>query len=290
MDELTAVTRARQFIRQVGINSIPIEIDLCLKAAKAIRKVRHDFPDNVSGNTTLIAGRHCIFVNGHHTLERQRFTILHEIAHILLGLSSIHESLIKTDVLMGYARRPMEEICCDAFAAECLLPYDFFKKDVDRLSVEFASIEQLAADYEASLTSTGSRFALVNAAPCAFVLAESGIVRYVSRSLAMRELKCWIKTGMSLPPGSAAQKIRSGHAVNSPIEVDAELWIDDPPQEGLYLLEEARLLSEWDQTLSLLWFDESSESNDSIIDDMEDNGGLEELDGILQWPSKKRRR
>src|SRR3989442_4678295 len=124
MDELTAAIRARQFIRQVGISSIPVEMGLCLKEAKAIHKARHDFPDDVSGNTTLIAGRHCIFVNGRHTLERQRFTILHEIAHIHLGLPSIHDSLIKTAVLMGYAKRPPEEICCDAFAAECLLPYD----------------------------------------------------------------------------------------------------------------------------------------------------------------------
>src|SRR5262249_13200133 len=127
MDERTAVTRARQFIRQVGIDSIPVKMGLCLQAAKAIREIRHDFPDNVSGNTTLISGRHCIFVNGRHTLERQRFTILHEIAHIFLCLPSIHDSLIKTAILMGYTKRPLEEICCDAFAAECLLPYDFFK-------------------------------------------------------------------------------------------------------------------------------------------------------------------
>jgi Zn-dependent peptidase ImmA (M78 family) len=116
----------------------------------------------VSGNTTLISGRHCIFVNGRHTLERQRFTILHEIAHILLCLPSIHDSVIRSAILMGYTKRPPEEICCAAFAAECLLPYDFFKKDVHRYPVGFGSVEQLAADYEASLTCTGSRCAVVN--------------------------------------------------------------------------------------------------------------------------------
>jgi hypothetical protein len=290
MDELIAVTQARQFIRLVEINSIPVEMDLCLKAAKAIRKVRHDLPDNVSGNTTLITGRHCIFVNGRHTPERQRFTILHEIAHIVLGLPSNHESTLKTATLMSYARRPPEEICCDAFAAECLLPYDFFKKAVDQYPVGFGSVGQLAADYEASLACTGSRFAVVNEAPCAFVLAESGVVRYVSYSKPMRELKCWIKTGMPLPLGSAAHKVRSGHILDGPIEVDAEFWIDNLRRDGMSLLEEAKLLSEWDQTLSLLWVDESSDNGDGVFDDMNDDGGLKELDGILPWPSKKRRR
>jgi hypothetical protein len=290
MDEFTAVVRARQFIRQAGVNAIPVEMDSYLHAAKAIYKVRHDLPDDVSGNTTLIAGRHCIFVNGGHTLERQRFTILHEIAHIVLGLPSVHNSLIKTAVLMSYARRPPEEVCCDAFAAECLLPHDFFKRAVDRQTIGFSGVGQLAEDYRASLTCTGSRYALVNEAPCAFVLAESGIVRYVSSSQGMRERGGWIRIGMSLPQGSAAQQIRSGHILDGPIEVNADVWMDDARRGGPYILEEAWLLPEWDQVLSLLWFEEDSGSGDDVFDDMDDDGGLEELDGILPWPSKKRRR
>jgi len=290
MDEFTAVLRARQFIRQAGISSIPVEMDSYLKAVKAICKFRDDFPDDVSGHTTLIAGRHCIFVNGKHMLERQRFTILHEIAHIVLGLPSIHDSLIRTAVLMSYAKRPLEEVCCDAFAAECLLPHDFFKKAVDRQSIGFSGVGQLAGDYRASLTCTGSRYALVNEAPCAFVLAESGIVRYVSSSKSMRERGGWIRIGMSLPQESAAQQVRSGQSLDGPMEVNTDVWMDNTRRGDPYLLEEARLLPEWDQVVSLLWFEEDSGGNDDIDDDIDDNGRLKELDGILPWPSKRRRR
>jgi Zn-dependent peptidase ImmA (M78 family) len=152
MHEFTAVVRARELVRQVGITAIPVGMDHYLKAAKASCRVRHDFPDDVSGNTTPIAGQHCIFVNGRHSLERQRFTILHEIAHIVLKLPSVHESLIKSATLMSYAKRPPEEVCCDAFAAECLLPHGFFKKDVDRQDMGLDSVEKLATAYQASLT------------------------------------------------------------------------------------------------------------------------------------------
>ena len=87
--------------------------------------------------------------------------------------------------------------------------------------------------------------------------------------------------------GSAAQKARSGHMVDGPIEVEVELCIDAPRRDGMYLLEEAQLLvREWDQILSLLWIEEGLRAT-MIFDDRDDNGGLEELDGILPWPSKK---
>jgi hypothetical protein len=290
MNELTAVVKAREFIRRLKLNAVPVDIERCLQEANASCKICYDLANDEAGYTAPIAGKQRIFVNGRQTRERQRFTILHEIAHIVLCLPSIHDSILKTTTLMSYACRPQEEVCCDAFAAECLLPYDIFKNDVDRHQIGFESIEQLAADYRASLTCTGSRYAVVNAAPCAFVLSEAGVVRYVSSSQSMKERRCWIKIGMPLPKGSAAQKIRAGGSIDGSIEISAELWIDDPKRGDDYLLEEARLLPEWDQVLSLLWFEEDSEGSDDIGDDREDDGGLKELDGILPWPSKKRRR
>lgn len=290
MNELTAVVKAREFIRRLKLNAIPVDMKPCLQEANATCKICYDFADDEAGNTARISGKPRIFINGQNTRERQRFTTLHEIAHIVLGLPSIHDSMLKTATLMSYVKRPPEEVCCDAFAAECLLPYDFFKKDVDRYSIGFESVEQLAAAYQASWTCTGSRYAVVNTVPCAFVLSQAGVVRYVSSSQSMQERKCWIKTGMALPKGSVAQKVRSGDIVDGPIEVDAGLWIDDPRRGDDYVLEEARFLPEWDQVLSLLWFEEGAENGGSVFDEEEDEGLLEELDGILPWPSKRRRR
>ena len=95
---------------------------------------------------------------------------------------------------------------------------------------------------------------------------------------------------MSLPQGSAAQKVRSGQNLDGPIEVNTDVWMDNTRRGTPYLLEETRLLPEWDQVLSLLWFEEDSEGSDDIVDDMDDDGRLKELDGILPWPSKRRRR
>jgi hypothetical protein len=90
MDEFTAVLRAREFVKNASIGSIPVDLRKYLDIIKAECKVEYDFDDDQSGETTVIAGRRCIFINGLHSSERQRFTTLHEIAHVVLELPSIH--------------------------------------------------------------------------------------------------------------------------------------------------------------------------------------------------------
>jgi hypothetical protein len=107
----------------------------------------------------------------------------------------------------------------------------------------------------------------------------------------MRERGCWINVGMPLPAGSAAQKVCAGHITNDPVAVEMDRWVENPRRGDAFLLEEARLLAEWDQVISLLWIEERhGGSSHDASDDMDDDGGIEELDGILPWPSKKRRR
>ena len=55
--------------------------------------------------------------------------------------------------------------------------------------------------------------------------------------------------------------------------------------------EEAILLRDWNQCLSLIWFDESLTPVRERWDEDEDKQPLlKELDGTLPWPSKSRRR
>lgn len=289
MDEVDAVWRARKFIEQAAIDSIPVDLSRYLSVAETRYKVRDDLDDDEAGRTTVIAGKRYIFVNGRHSPEKQRFTALHEIAHIVLDLPSTHEQGVNTGTLYRYTKRPKEEVLCDVFAAECLLPADFFKKDLDQLSMGFDSVRELATNYEASLTSTGSRFAFLQEEPCAFVLMEAGKVRYVSSSKQMRERKGWITIGMDIPQGSVARHILDGLRVDGPTEVDASLWLEGQRRRGAALLEDALPLGEWDQILSLLWF-ESDEDMGTEDEEDDDEPTLKELDGILPWPSKSRRR
>jgi hypothetical protein len=232
-------------------------------------------------------GKHYICVNAKDKPERRRFTICHEIAHIALGLTSEHQ---QSPWSGSYVRKSPEEIWCDVFASELLLPYQLFKPLADCAVIGFISIDKLAGDFVASVTATGSRFATVLNAPCAFVLSEQGKVRYMSRSTTLREAYAWIAPQSDLPRDSLSARVRAGDTWDDAGEVDADLWFENW-QRGGALLEEARHLSQWDQTLTLLWFeDEKVPPVRDRANRDEDDERLRELDGILPWPGKTRRK
>ena len=293
MDEFRTIVRAREFVRDAGNDSVPVDIERLATAAKARIKVAYDLADDESGQSTRFKGKHVIIVNGNHSEERQRFTVLHEIAHIVLGLPSQHHgATLKIDVLLRYGRRPEEEVLCDIFAAECLLPYDLFVRQVADRDISLDTVKSLAEEYKASLTATGSRFALNANEPCAFVLSEEGRTRYVSRSKYLSELKGWINSNVPVPQGSVAHRlIQSDSKTEDYDQLPTEVWFDGGIRNRPLVEEEAILLREWNQCLSLIWFDESLKPVRDRWDEDEDNEPLlKELDGTLPWPSKSRRR
>lgn len=292
MDEFSAILRARQLIAEAVIKSAPVDIEkyVRLPTVNGVLQIDYDLPDDQAGSTTIISGKNCIFVNGRHSPQRQRFTALHEVGHIVLKLPSCHSQGLKTKDLFSYQSKALEEIFCDVFAAELLLPEPLFRRDVRQEEIGFSAIEKLASKskYDASLTSTGSRFAVLNDQPCAFVLAESGVVRYVSYSLSMRKLKCWVPTRLCVHADTLTAKILNGSTETGPIEIEGSSWFENDKFQKHWLLEDVRLLREWNQSLTLLWF----EDTDAEEDFAEDYGQptLQELDGVLPWPSKRRRK
>ena len=293
MNEFPTILKAREFLRHAGNPSVPVDIKRLAAAANAKMKVAYDLADDESGQTTQFKDKHIIIVNGNHREERQRFTVLHEIAHIVLGLPSQHHgSTLKTEVLLRYARRPEEEVLCDVFAAECLLPYHPFASHVSGTDISLDAVKSFAQEYKASLTTTGSRFALNANEPCAFVLIEDGRIRYVSRSKYLNEMKGWINFNVSVPEGSVAQRLLQGSSRTEDYdEISTDVWFDGGIKNRPLVAEEAILLQQWNQCLSLIWFDESLTPVRERWDEDEDKKPLlKELDGTLPWPSKSRRR
>jgi Zn-dependent peptidase ImmA (M78 family) len=244
-----------------------------------------DLPGDQPGYSTNIADRPCIFVNANDSVERRRFTICHEIAHVVLNLPSEHADTSELD----YSKRPLNEVLCDVFAAELLLPYGQFKPMADACNVGFADLDELAQKFEASVTSTGSRFAAAVDLPCAFVLSQAGRVRYVSRSKALREAGAWISLGSPVPSSSSAHAARTQRETHTS-ETPADVWFTDWRRGGT-LIEESRYLLNWDQSLTLIWFDDDQVCDASFdAHDGSEEPLLRELDGVLPWPGKSRRR
>ena len=289
MDELTAVLRARSLVNKVAPPTFPVDLQLYADEANARIKIAKDLGDDEDGFSMMRPdGGFGICVNGDQSAERQRFTICHELAHIILELPSQHAG----DPAWSYSKRAPNEVLCDVFAAELLLPYKLFKPLVDAADPSIAEISALARQFEASLLATGSRFAALSRLPCAFVLSQGGKIRYASRSTSLRDARGWISLGVELPDGSVARACRDGRCSAGPDEIDCEIWFPDWENDGT-LVEEAVRVPAYDQIYSLLWFE--GEDNlmaraDSRETREEDLNGLVELDGNLPWPGRSRRR
>lgn len=292
--EASAITRAWDFQREACIIDVPVALEKYLAVANAELHVRDNLKDTEAGQTFAIGDRHIIVVNGRHSPERQRFTVLHELAHIRLGLPSKHGQSISVNELIRYTGRPREEILCDVFASECLLPRQFFLPDVRKRPCTFRSVEELTERYCASLAATGSRFTAYNENPCAWILADDKRVRYVSCSPSLREIGFFLKAGTEVPAKSVLGRIMAGAGDVTPgvaEVIPAYLWINSDCDGVEEFSETAILSSAYSQGLALLSAEDApARDRDQPEKAREEDELLPELDGILKFPGRRRRR
>ena len=289
MDDTDVRQKARAFIAKVDTSNIREDLSPYVTAANAKVK-KNELGEGESGYTiTKANGKHIITVNSLETEERQRFTICHEIAHIVLGLESSHEEVPS----WSYAKRHPNEIACDTFAAELLMPYKQWLSIAPSEEPSLELIQKMAQFFGASFPAAASRFASLSDMPCAFVTMERGQVSYAARSTALRNVGAWISPRSKIPVGSVAHQIRSFRSNSTKTgEVPQDLWFDSL-EKGLYILELSRHYARTDTTISLLWFNSNKLPNREVSrfeTRTEGDGGLTELTGELPWPGRSKRR
>jgi Zn-dependent peptidase ImmA (M78 family) len=290
IDELAIRAAARQFMADLDLSNISNDLSVYTRKVKA-RLDTEELGEGESGYTlTKRDGSSVIIVNELERRERQRFSTCHELGHLVLGLKSDHRETPS----WSYAKRDENEIACDIFASELLMPYEAFKGDVDRAEPSFELIEGLRARYGVSFSACASRLAAVTQYPCAFVLMSSSVIRYASRSMALRQLNAWIAPKSPIPEGSVAYRlIRDREFSGEDAAVCQDVWFQDWPQ-GYDLIELAKHYPDYDETFSLLWFEQDSGPDEPVknfagVPAQEDDGGLKELDGVLSFSKRVRR-
>lgn len=114
--------------------------------------VTQKFPDKKSGEIKKKDGEYCIFINGKHSYERNRFTLAHELAHyklhkdILDKDSSITDFVGETSAITlsrdKSQTRDSQEIEADQLAADILMPEDEFVRvwNEKNTAMEVASV------------------------------------------------------------------------------------------------------------------------------------------------------
>lgn len=152
-----AKRKAEELLNLAKVKSAPVDVERLAKLVRA--RIHYEkLDDAISGMVTRTEdGAAVIGVNTFHSPVRQRFTIAHEIGHLLL-----HEELLHIDRKFPIALRSAtasmgtdsNEIEANQFAAELLMPGFLLQADVHALMEEGVepedAVDTLASEYEVS--------------------------------------------------------------------------------------------------------------------------------------------
>ncbi len=157
-----AEEKARQLIGNVGTCELPIPVER-IAAEHGAQLAYVTLEPDVSGLLFREEGRVVIGVNSRHPPVRQRFTIAHEIGHLMMhdGRPMFIDRLVRVNARDGSIGG--EELDANSFAAELLMPRD-------RVDIELAPLlaaggqidpgslaEQLAVRFGVSAQAMGYR-------------------------------------------------------------------------------------------------------------------------------------
>jgi len=285
MDETVAIARARKLLKDAGITNVPVDVE-SLALAAGFKVSRKELPDGEAGSTFERRGQKHIWVNQNDSLARQRFTILHEIAHHVLELPSKHGDKVPAHELERFTGRHPEEVLCDVFAAECLVPWQLIQPKAEEKDFTLEHLTELAGEFQASRACIASRFVQASNDYLAFVVAEDGVIKYSIVSKALRQAKVWLNIDIPLPRESAAAEALA-EGIGGQYEVDGEGtdWSHSDDARRFACFEQATFFAPTRQTQSIIIFEELELRPASIgYHAPDDNDGLlEELDGHPGW-------
>ncbi len=149
--------KARELLHQAKVRKVPVPVDLLARRIGAIIHFE-PFQGQVSGmvhrqpNGTTVIG-----VNSSHPITRQRFTIAHELGHLLLHRDeNLH---VDEKAPIGFRNEESSlatndsEIEANQFAAELLMPVDLLTKEIKSLPEELEpeqAVTRLADRFQVS--------------------------------------------------------------------------------------------------------------------------------------------
>ncbi|WP_186136213.1 ImmA/IrrE family metallo-endopeptidase [Burkholderia gladioli] len=151
---------------KAGVEDAPVPVEE-IAAMVGARVTYNDFQNEISGLLLRRSQSIVIGVASEQSEARQRFTIAHEIGHLLLheGEELHVDADFRVNLRSSASSRAddVTEIEANAFAASLLMPIEFLKKDVARMRIDVEDcdqIEQLANKY--GVSAQAMTFRLIN--------------------------------------------------------------------------------------------------------------------------------
>lgn len=142
---------AQKVLKECGVSAPPVDLKKIVEA-KGYEYMEVDtFPDEVSALFIAKDGKNYAFVNSRHHPNRRRFSLAHELGHIILrhdveDLEEVPSIDAPPESMRHYSSGDPREKEANIFASALLMPIEMLKKE----HAKGADIEKLAAVFAVS--------------------------------------------------------------------------------------------------------------------------------------------
>lgn len=278
-----AKQKAEAFLRENGINELPVDPFAIAANHDIIVKAKPDVEAGVSGMLLRHGDTFGILYATHIQSEGfQRFSVAHELGHYFLdghvdhlllkdGIHSSHAGFVSTD---SY------ELEADHFAAGLLMPAALFRRALGRWSPGLSVIESMAELCHTSLTATAIRYAELSEDAVAVIMSTGSTIDYgfLSNSMKLLPELTWPRKGSAVPAGTETTRFnkspeRIAQAARSGSDIDIMDWLGG--RRSIEATEEVVGLGSYGKTLTVLtcpslvdetYQDDDDEGGENLID------------------------
>ncbi len=164
--------RIKNLLQNSGITEPPVDIRKIVSDCGA-KATPFELGEEISGVLVMDNGKGTIGYNSSNSRVRQRFTIAHELGHLLQHVTAPSEVFVDKDFIVKFrSNKPYtnkelrQEREANAFAAAILMPKDFIIREVSKSDYNGLSetqlIEKLAKVFEVSVPAMTYRFSDLN--------------------------------------------------------------------------------------------------------------------------------
>jgi Zn-dependent peptidase ImmA (M78 family) len=205
---------------------------------------------NRAAASIVRVGNHAtIRISPTDSLERKRFSIAHELGHLVMNhIESIQKVCSDEDMMNWY--QSSQETQANFFASELILPKSLVEGRCDVAEVTFEPIIQIAKDFRASLTAATIKFVRLCPEKCAVVFSSKGKVQWFYKS---PDWWPFIRRDKKLDKRTLAYDFFISEPMDKePVEIDADAWIES--SSGINeIVEHSIGSSQHGFVLSILW-------------------------------------
>jgi len=247
--------RARRLAREVlwecGMDE-PSKIDPFVIVGRRGIEVTYARLDGASARIFRHGARAIIRVSDQIVqLGRLRFTIAHEVGHLLLGHQIPSEGALDPGAAAPFSVHQERE--ADVFASEFLMPEEWVVSMCAAAPARLSTVHAIAKAFRTSIVASAIRYIELTSVPCAVVYSEQGSVVWAkcSSTFSGRIPARGFKIGL----GAVAFDYYERNVLDAmPREVPSRAWLGSAASStiGARFIEHAEVVPEWGGVISVV--------------------------------------